>query len=195
VIEQDVTALYRHADTVHKPEEFNYNRFANFGSRLGVAEWIMVANNDLVFHDGWLHALIAAKNPVVSPKTPGDSRQAGIDENTAGVVNGTHFSGWCFMLRRSLWEKIGGFDEDFPFWCADDSVVEQLLALKIVPVLVPGSVVEHKRSKTLDGISDPDSKLTWECIDRFVEKYGHHSLADDPRYRGWKQLRGLGLMT
>jgi hypothetical protein len=193
VIEQADNVVYRHAVTVPQTtgEPFSYNKRANFGARLGTADWIVFANNDLVFHDGWLHALLAAKHPVVSPFNPGDTRHDMLTENESGYVNGRHFCGWCFMMSRETWSRIGGLDPDFAFWCADDAVVEQLRAIDVAPMVVHDAVVEHLRSKTLDTTYDPDSDLTWGGIERFVEKYGAHPLADDPRYRGWKQMREL----
>lgn len=70
VIEQVPGVRYRDAVTIHETGEFNYNAFANMGARMGVAPWVMIANSDLKFHDGWLDALLSANHPVVSPVNP-----------------------------------------------------------------------------------------------------------------------------
>lgn len=101
---------YHDAKTVYTRDKFNYNRFANQGAGMGTAEWIMIANNDLEFTNGWLHNLLSADNPVVSPHEPTDVRQKGIIDNQLGFECGRHFSGWCFMIERKLWLEIGGFD-------------------------------------------------------------------------------------
>jgi len=75
VVENGMSYRYDKATTIHKREKFNYNEFANTAASLGTAEWIMVANNDLTFRDGWLHHLIAAEHDVVSPHEPTDGRQ------------------------------------------------------------------------------------------------------------------------
>jgi len=186
VMEQQPDVVYDHANVVCAPEEFNYNAFANRGARYGLTNWIMVANNDLVFHDGWLHHLLVADHPVVSPKAPGDSRQLDVTENEAGYVNGRHFSGWCFMVTREVWKQIGGFDSDFGFWCADDSVVEQLKAIDVAPMLVPRSVVEHIRSVTLDATLH-DGELTWRYVDLFNKKYDQYKFADRVEFIEWKK--------
>ena len=182
---------YRNATTISKGEKFNYNRFANYGASLGSAEWIMVANNDLIFQDGWLHPLLAAGADVVSPHNPGDRRQTDLTENTAGDVNGRHFSGWCFMIRRSLWERIGGFDEDVDFWCSDDAVVEQVLAAGVQPMLVPDSLVAHTGSQTLKAQPPAaQNEMRWRNLYIFNTKYGKVKYADHPQYRAWVARHG-----
>lgn len=184
VLEQARNVCHQRATTIYAPETFNYNQFANRGARLGSAEWILIANNDLTFHDGWLHHLIAAEWPLVSPKCPGDERQADIVNNTAGPITGRHLSGWCFLISRRLWERIGGFDEDFAFWCADDSLIEQCLRVKVQPMLVPAAVVDHDRSQTFPGHGD--GRLTWAQLNRFITKYGPHRLQNHPDFLAWK---------
>jgi GT2 family glycosyltransferase len=186
VLEQNHDASYRNAQTVHMPEEFNYNGFANHGAGLGSAKWIMVANNDLIFHDGWLHQLLAARYPVVSPKCPRDPRQEGVRVNTTGYRNAVHFSGWCFMLTRQIWERIEHFDDRVTFWCSDDAVIEQLRAIDTPPMLVPNSTVEHVQSVTLNEIPEAQRDLlTWGNVEMFNELYGQRKFGHDSRFHKW----------
>lgn len=187
VMEQRDRVSYRHATTIKAPDEFHYNAFVNHAARQGQAKWIMVANNDLVFTDGWLHSLLAADHALVSPKEPNDSRQAEITCNTMGFTNGTHFSGWCFMIMRSLWNAMGGFDECVTFWCSDDVVIEQAKALGVTPMLVADAKVRHLVSATLRDTSNDDGKLTWQQVDIFNRKYGQDKFADDSRFIAWKR--------
>lgn len=187
VLENGAAQGYRRATTIGRPGEFNYNAFANFGAEQGSAEWIMVANNDLVFHDGWLHYLISAGNDVVSPHEPDDARQIGITENELGTECGRHFSGWCFMIKRSLWESIGKFDTDVNFWCSDDVVIEQVLAKGVTPMLVKNSIVQHTPSSTLKAMpKDEQQELTWRNVHIFNAKYGKSKFANHPGYLRWQ---------
>lgn len=185
VLEQNPGVSYRNARTVHAPETFNYNRFANRGARLGSAEWIMVANNDLIFEDGWLHQLLAAGHPFVSPKCPDDARQADLVENTVGDRTGRNMSGWCFMVKRSLWDQIGGFDDCVDFWASDDVTIEQCRAVGVLPMLVPAARVKHLGSKTLKSEAAHHDDLTWRNIKIFSDKYGPHRLTENRHYREW----------
>lgn len=177
---------YHDANTVYTREKFNYNKFANDGAAKGTAEWIMVANNDLEFTNGWLHNLLAADNPVVSPHEPTDVRQKGILDNQLGFECGRHFSGWCFMIERKLWLEIGGFDTDVDFWCSDDVVIEQVKAAGVTPMLVKESIVRHKGSQTLlQQPEDVQNDWKWRNVYIYNTKYTKNKFAEHPSYIKW----------
>jgi GT2 family glycosyltransferase len=134
-------------------------------------DWIVISNNDVIFMEGWLEELLKPQYPIVSPKCPNDERQSEITVNTTGYETGVHLSGWCFMIHRNLWKKIGGFDEDFPFWCADNSLMEQLIKVEVPPMIVPKSIVRHLYSKTLITL-DSQHDLTHEQVRKYNKKYG-----------------------
>lgn len=177
---------YHSAKTVHKRGKFNYNEYANEGAGLGQAEWIMIANNDLEFTDGWLHNLLSAGNDVVSPHEPTDMRQKGIIKNELGFECGKHFSGWCFMINRKLWLEIGGFDTDVDFWCSDDVVIEQVRAAGVTPMLVKESIVRHAGSVTLlQQPEDVQADWKWRNVFIFNTKYSKNKFKDHPSYIAW----------
>ena len=161
---------YLGCQTIYRVEPFNYNAFANRGVELCETDWIVISNNDVEFADGWLDELLKADYPVVSPRSPQDIRQLDLKQNETGYQTGRHLTGWCFMIHRDIWNKIGGFDEDFGFWCADNSLMEQLIKIDLPPMVVPSSIVRHLESKTLvtvDGISD----LTHAQVIKYNKKY------------------------
>ncbi len=169
VIEQCLTAKYNET-TIYKSEPFNYNKFANIGAKHGVNNYICIANNDLIFTANWFDEILKTNYPICSPICPDDKRQKGIVNNEIGDVVGRNLSGWCFVIKRSLWEIINGFDEDFSFWCADNSLVEQLKEFDILPMLVPSSKVYHLGSKTLKTVNNRD-ELTRQQVVKFNRKY------------------------
>ena len=188
VVEGQPGIEYAGATTFHRADQFHFNRFANQAIRRFNAEWVMVANSDLEFTNGWLHTLLGAGQDVVSPRSPRDRRQSDITENEAGFVNGRHFSGWCFMMRRSVWQKIGGLSEDVSFWCSDDVVVDQLEGAGIAPMVVADSIVHHLTSKTLKVASDADrDDLTWAQVHAYNERSGRTLFVDRPEYDAWKE--------
>lgn len=188
VVEQQPGIIYSGAMTTHKPGEFNYNRFANEAVRCGTADWIMIANSDLVFDPGWLHALLQAGVDLVSPIDPMHRSQRNIKHDEAGWQNGHHFSGWCFMLRRELWDKIGGFDECVSYWCSDDVVIEQCRKVGKMPRAVYGARVRHLGSQTLKTPSDDQA---WGQVRIFNAKYGKKVFGNDPRYLAYLRKNGI----
>lgn len=175
VVESKKHIKYNNAKTIYPDFPFNYNAYGNLGIKHGSAHYVMHANNDLLFKSGWLTALISANHPLVSPKEPRDSRQRDITVNTIGDVTGRHLSGWCFMMERSLWDKIGGFDEDVNFYCSDDVVIEQCKEQGVEPMLVVNSIVQHLVSTTLKTVTAPDRKqLTDDQVRIFNKKYNQN---------------------
>jgi len=184
IVLENGNGTYLNATSIKREGKFHYNASANYGAEQGKAEWIMIANNDLIFRDGWLHHLLSAGNDVVSPREPKDSRQKDITENTKGYATGQHFSGWCFMIKRSLWEKIGKFDTDVDFWCSDDAVIEQVKAVGVEPMIVYDSIVDHLGSATLNSQpSKVQNDLRWKNLYIFNTKYGKDKFVNHPKYQ------------
>lgn len=192
VVEQQPHVQHPNARTIFHDAKFNYNAFANLGARQGSAPWVMIANNDLVFRDGWLHELLNANHPVVSPRYEYDPRQQHVLQNECGYVNGRNLSGWCFMVKREVWEQIGGFDEEFDGWYADDATIQQVKAIGIAPMLVARSLVDHLGSRTLLDLPQSErDELCWGKLERFNEKYGQEKFKDNPNYLAWKAKKSL----
>lgn len=175
VVESQKNVKYNNAKTVYPDFAFNYNAYGNFGIKHGSAHYVMHANNDLLFKPGWLTELIKANHPLVSPKEPRDLRQRDVKVNETGNVTGRHLSGWCFMMERSLWEKIGGFDEAVNFYCSDDVVIEQCKVFDVQPMLVVNSIVQHLVSTTLKTTTPIERKvLTDDQVRIFNKKYNQN---------------------
>jgi hypothetical protein len=188
VVESKQGLTYKNA-SIHTPHgPFNYNAYLNQGAVLGSAPWIMFCNNDLLFKNGWLHALINADYPIVSSKCPNDIRQKDVTENETGWQCGRHLSGWAFMIKRELWEKIGRLDEDFDFWYADNSLIGQLKRIDLPPMIVPMSLVQHFGSQTLRRKPvNERNDLMWSKLELYNQKYGENLFVDHPAFLKWKQ--------
>ena len=172
VIESAREIKYENVTVIHPNTEFNYNKFANIGVKSGNSEWICACNNDIIFHEGWATELLKHGHSSMSPKCPNNPLQRHLSGVVKGYETSKHISGWCIMLRRHTWTKIGGFDEDFAFWCADDSYREQLLVHGIEHYLVCDSLVTHKGSKTIKTVDrDTNHKLTTEQAKKYNAKY------------------------
>jgi hypothetical protein len=188
VVEQIEGTKYNGANEIlYAPGNFNYNKFANRGATAGKAPWIMVANSDLQFAGGWLEALLAANRDCVSPVDPTHTTQRNVRHNEAGWQNGHHFSGWCFMVRRTLWQSINGFDDCVSYWCSDDVVIEQCRQVGVMPMVVAAARVRHLGSRTLRVPSDDES---WGQVMIFNQKYKKDRFSNDSRFRAFLRKKG-----
>jgi hypothetical protein len=151
-------------------EEFNYNKFMNIAAKTSDSEWIIFCNNDLIFHKNWFTELMKYKYDVMSPKCPKDKRQAWIHKVEFGNQIGKYFSGWCFAMKRSIYENINGLNEEYIFWCADNVTIKQLESIKVTPCIIPTSLVTHLGSQTLNTMSNKN-ELTTEQLKNFKSKY------------------------
>lgn len=158
----------------HDVQPFNYNKVLNLSRKeLKDKDFILFCNNDLVFSENWLDNLLENKGLCLSPKEPTDGRQSNITEDTKGYKVATHFNGWCFGLRKEALKKIGDFNEEYPFWFADNVVMEQLKELNIEPTLVVKSVVIHLISKTLETIEKNERyNITYKEVERYENETG-----------------------
>ena len=188
---------------IYPKEQFNFNRFNNIGLALGKAEWVVFSNNDVVFHPGWFSAMMTVQQeqPQIRCFCPVDVASQHTPEGTFGkgerfrighLVRVT-FTGWCFVVQRSVFEETGPFDERFDYYFADDDFAMQLRKQDILNAAVPDSFVTHlahvtSRKNALD-ISEKfrsDQKA-------FQNKWGSQ------RFIAWKNrltekvLRPLGL--
>lgn len=134
-------------------EAFNFNRFNRLGAARGTAPWVLFANNDVVFHPGWASAMLDAHRlaPALRCLCPVDPASQhtppGTFPESAAFCPGykvrVHFTGWCFLLQRSVFEITGPFDERFDYYFADDDFSMTLRKHSILNAAVPAARVSH----------------------------------------------------
>ncbi len=116
-----------------------YRRGINTGAREARGEYLVVCNQDTMLHPQWLAQMVASveSDPavgIVAPKIllfdrPDLINEAGNTLHYSGLYGSrglgapasqfdkpepiAAMSGCCFLVRRDLWQRLGGFSEDF----------------------------------------------------------------------------------
>jgi len=163
VVESKVGITYSGAKTVYPPKgwDFNYNKFLNYGASFASGYYIAFCNNDLIFHKEWwgrMHSNMLKHNvKSASPICPNTHKEFGYTISDKVVVGRSirqHIAGWCLVLDRIWFIRMGGFDERFAFWCADNSYGEQLKKFNENHLLDCSSIVHHIQSVSLNKLDD-----------------------------------------
>jgi GT2 family glycosyltransferase len=160
------------------PENLGFSAAANAGIRAAEADLIVLLNNDTEVDSGWLEALVRAADEhpeagffaskLVDFRNrrlldgAGDAlRRSGLPYRLGhGEIDRGQFEREAFVFsacaaaalyRRSVFEEIGLFDEDFFSNCEDWDVGFRAQLAGYRCVYVPGSVVYHVGSASTGG--------------------------------------------
>ncbi|CAH0166348.1 MULTISPECIES: glycosyltransferase family 2 protein [unclassified Pedobacter] len=145
---------FKNTTTLYPKESFGFNRYLNIGLKNTSENLICFCNNDLIFHKEWATEMLSVlknNDSILSASTfcPLIQRDNGVNMNMEAVEGYEgFFSGWCFLIKRSLIDKIGYFDEKYKFWYADSDYLRTLNKYQIKNVLIPRSVVTHLNAVT-----------------------------------------------
>lgn len=106
-------------------------------------------------------------------------------------------SGFAMLIRRNVWDEIGGFDEDFaPGYFEDDALSMELLKNGYRLLLVKNSFIYHAGSQSFAKIDY--NRLLLDHRELFIEKYGfdilEYAYPDDAMLAGldhWDNIKIL----
>lgn len=146
--------------------DFNYNKFLNIGLSRCENDWVLISNNDTIYHKGFLEEMLKAnqmdKNLLsMSPMDDGWHRHAIFNKNIPvhyGYRTSYEIAGWSILVKKEVIEKIGGFDEKFKFWYQDNDYAQTLQKYNIKHALITKSKVTHLLSKS-HNLIDPNKKF------------------------------------
>jgi ADP-heptose:LPS heptosyltransferase/GT2 family glycosyltransferase len=205
--------LRDNADTVIDIDEaFNWSRFNNRGAERARGEFLLFLNDDIeILDENWLHALVEhAQRPEVGVVGPqllypdGSVQHAGIflsrsvgrhafrfyprdEPGPFGLAltqrNVIGVTGACMLMRRSVFDELGGFDEDFSVINNDLDFSLRLQRSGRLVVYTPHATMIHhemvSRSKLKDVFNSEKFDALWK--DRFLQgdPYFHPMLTSD----------------
>lgn len=179
-----------------------YGAAANLGLSDGDGDLVCVSNADLVPHPDALARLseVALAEPdagMVGPVFGGgtDHYHAGLPGplsllarplvGSAGrgrtkapqpgeVAWIEQVSGACFVMRRTLWEEIGGFDEGYFLWYDDVDLAKRLDGAGYRNLVVGSAAVEHRGAGSFDQIGARTAQaIRLASLERYIGK--HHA--------------------
>lgn len=182
---------------VLQPQNSGFAAANNAGAALARGEFLVLLNNDLIFTPGWLEPLLAAHRAygdraglvgnIQLDAATGALDHAGIFINLKGKPEHRRtpprfaflrprrhviaVTGACVLVRRALWEKLGGFDPVFINGCEDVDLCLRAADAGHVNLVALRSVVRHHIS------ASPGRKLRDEANTRHLVLRWHDTLA------------------
>jgi len=174
----------------------------NDGAAAATGEWLVFLNNDTLPESGWLDALLRYASSgerigLVGSKLlfpngtiqhagvvfARDSRAhhiyAGFPADHPAVNKSREFqvvTGACALIRRALFDEVGGFDDDFVNGYEDMDLCLRLRRLGYGVHYCHESVVDHLESATRDHAFDQQNH------ELFLERWAEVVHQDDVRY-------------
>ena len=148
----------------HKNEtNIGVNAAWNVGLRTAMAlqvEYICIANNDLLFTEGWDIPLLDALDADYSLASPCSTEQAlpadwptGATRHVNPVSNVMNILGACFAFKPALIEQIGYFPEEMVMYYGDNIIQDNCLRLGLKAGHIYESYIHHffcQTTKDLD---------------------------------------------
>lgn len=197
---QDIKKYVKNIKVVRNDINLRFLKNCNNAAKHAVGEYIMFLNNDTQVQKGWLRYLVEEmeKDPTVGLVgskliyPDGTLQEAGgiIYSDATGCNYGKndnpdflwynykkevdYISGASILLRTSLWQKLGGFDENFaPAYYEDTDLAFRVRyneGLKVV--YVPKSLVVHFEGKS-NGTDTSSGQKKYQVInkEKFFQKW------------------------
>lgn len=87
------------------------------------------------------------------------------------ILEKVRLNGFAMLVKRNVWDKIGGFDEDFaPGYYEDDALSVGIQKLGYRLLLARDAFIYHAGSVSF--VKTGTNKLSYEHHDLFIQKYG-----------------------
>ena len=161
---------------VHAPGEFNFSAINNAGARAARGEYLLFLNNDTeVIAPDWLEAMVewAQEQDIgcVGAKllfADGRIQHAGVTLHDGSafhpgygqrpsettwpeseiVRNFSAVTAACLMVRRTIFDQVGGFDESFPVAYNDVEFCVRVMSKGFRNLYTPHAVLHHHESSS-----------------------------------------------
>lgn len=135
--------------------KFNFHHAVNQGLKASSAEWVVIANNDLIFFPKWMSAILDIKaqydifdsfSPFEPLRHPKHFTQPYVPFYEGYKVSVT-LAGWCLVTTKKVLNKIE-LSEEIAHWFSDNNYADELLKYGFRHALVTNSLVHHLEEQT-----------------------------------------------
>lgn len=175
-----------HTTVITPAPPFNFNAYNNIGLEACESEWILFSNNDVLFEPGWASHMLAAHRSntdlqCLCPVDPDSPHQQHLlrhteSESIPGYLVRSTFTGWAFLVKRSVFNITGPFDERFHYYFADDDFTMVLRQHNLLNAAVPQARVRHLAHRTSKASGFDISDKFREAQQTFHQKWGPQRL-------------------
>lgn len=178
--------------------EWGFTQQVDSGWRGGKGEFVLFLNDDCVVTDEAVREMLTPLSDprvgIVGPTLHCGDYQSRIenapqeDGEYPVFITVRHLIGACMLVRRSLLERINGWDTDFVLHCSDLDLCIRAWEAGYKSVWAVQTKVEHNSRRTLDEAPEEEIKqiLATDHF-HFVEKHPNEELSE----KGVITLRGF----
>lgn len=196
-----IETIVKNIRVIRTPENYRFLRNCNYAAKEACGKYLLFLNNDTQVQLNWLMPLVSLleKNPqagmtgskLIYPDgrlqeaggilwKDGSAWNFGNGKNPAlpeycYVKEADYISGAAIMIRRSLWEQIGGFDVRYsPAYCEDSDLAFEVRKAGYHVLFQPKSVVVHFEGRS-NGTDTSSGLKSYQIInqEKFFEKWKH----------------------
>jgi len=153
-------ALGQDRTLAYDQDVFCYNHALNLGINSTFNEWVILANNDLIFHPFFMSEILTAHHsaPEIESFSPWNTMNGWHDMAMHGLPEADIYeghdtsyrlAGWCIIVKRLVLNRID-LNERCRLWYSDNIYADELLKYGIRHGLVRRSIVDHLCTQTID---------------------------------------------
>lgn len=210
---EELQRRYSNVKVVTWDGPFNYSAINNYGAEYATGDYYLMLNNDIeVISPSWMSEMLGYCQRedvgIVGAKlyySDDTVQHAGVVVGVGGfaghiltrfrkgetgyfgrlvtIQDTSAVTAACLMIKKSIYQLIGGFDEEFVVALNDIDLCLKVRALGQLVVFNPYAELYHYESKSRGFEDTPEKKARFKKeIKRFREKWGEILSKGDPYY-------------
>ncbi len=118
------------------------------------------------------------------------------DEHRGQWFTAGKLSGFCLLMKRAVYEAVGGLDEQFGLgFCDDDDLAERAHRAGFELAVAHDLFVHHYGSRTIQGNGIDAERLLQENTEKFAHKWGLPAVGQRVILRPWVEGENCPQMT